>query len=284
MAGKIKAIKLKVLEWAKETYRYKEDYIAPEAPLSIALQWLDANNTSKLESFAITMRTPGHDFELVTGLLYAEGIINLPKDIAQIQYSTNEISFEKPSSVIVKLRKGLEPNPDNFQRNQTMSSACGICGKKYLDSLDSLCPYILKADQPHWHSNILGRLPSRLTNVQDHFESTGGMHAAALFDRNGDIVLMREDIGRHNAVDKVIGAALTSVNLPFADYGLLLSGRAGFELVQKALFAGIPLVASIGAASSMAVHLSSEHGQSLIGFLKEDRMVVYCGENRVILS
>lgn len=276
-----KAKKIEIREWNNSNFIHRDDWIAPEAPLSIVLEWHDEDGKHRRD-LAVTMRTPGHDHDLVRGLLYSEGIIAKAEDIQQIRYmdlSNHEI--EETAKVLVNLAEGIIPDTEMLDRQFTAYAACGICGKQSLDQIESLCPFLLPRGYPSWSPEMISSLPDKLLNTQEHFENTGGMHAAALFDLNGEIIMIREDIGRHNAVDKVIGAAITKITPPMTKTGLLLSGRAGFELVQKALAAGITMVAAIGAASSLAITLAKDHDLSLIGFLRKDRMIIYTGWDRV---
>lgn len=274
------ARRIQIKEWTNSSSRERSDWIAGEAPLSIQLQWQE-NNKRHRRDLAVTMRTPGADFELVRGFLYAEGVINQLKDIQQMRYLEHTSEIKGSSRVLVTLFEGIVPDLQQIERQFTAYASCGMCGKSSIDSIEIFCPYILKPGYPIWDAVTLQQLPATLLSAQLHFENTGGMHAAALFDLQGNILLTREDIGRHNAVDKLIGAAMEQFNMPLQNMGLLLSGRAGFELVQKALVAGIPLVASIGAASSLAIDLAIEHGQTLVGFLRENRMIQYAGWNRI---
>jgi len=271
---------LDIWEWNGNEVLARTDVIAAEAPLAIALQWLESGQRTRRD-LAVTMRTPGHDFELAKGFLFAEGVITSLKDIQQIRFLDHQSEIKGSARILVSLTEGIIPDIQQIERQFTAYASCGLCGKNSIDSIESFCPFLLSPGHPAWSSKTIRALPSKLLEMQQHFEHTGGMHAAALFDTEGRILMVREDIGRHNAVDKLIGAALSDHALPFREMGLLLSGRAGFELVQKALMAGIPMVAAIGAASSLAIDLAIEHGQTLVGFLRENRMIQYSGWERI---
>jgi FdhD protein len=227
-------------------------------------------------SLTITMRTPGNDFELATGFLHAEGMI---RDASQIR------SMGRPSDgaadVVVVDLDGESQAPVRAQRNFVMTSACGVCGKASLEDLEAnTCP-VLPPDDIQLSPEIIHGLPDSLRSAQSIFESTGGLHAAARFDLRGTLECLREDVGRHNAVDKLVGAALLQRRMPMTTSLLLVSGRASFELVQKALVAGIPVMAAVGAPSSLAVATAERSGMTLIGFLRNGRFNVYSGSRRI---
>jgi FdhD protein len=244
-----------------------DDLLAVEEPLEIRLD---------TRSLSITMRTPGNDFELAAGFLFSEGMI---RSIADIR-SMDRLSDGSPNIVVVKL--GGKAEQRNVQRNFLMTSACGVCGKASLQDLEAnACP-ILAPDDIQIGPEIIHQLPDRLRHAQSVFDSTGGLHAAALFNLRGELESLREDIGRHNAVDKLIGAALLDHSTPMSSSMLAVSGRASFELVQKALMAGIPVMAAIGAPSSLAVATAEASGMTLIGFLRNGRFNVYTGSRRIL--
>ncbi|NLR68296.1 formate dehydrogenase accessory sulfurtransferase FdhD [Chitinophaga varians] len=244
-----------------------EDILAAEEPLEIRLEHGPTHNRRQ-QNVAVTMRTPGQDEELATGFLFTEGIIPGAAAVKQVTLT------ETPggSLATVGLREQIVPFLDKSQRHFQATAACGMCGKSSIENIHT------GVNVSHSARRVPGKwisqLPEQLRAQQALFQHTGGLHAAALVDGNGRIQLLREDIGRHNAVDKIIGAALTQ-QLPLQQSLLLLSGRAGFELVQKAAMAGIPMIAAIGAPSSMAVKMAAEWNITLIGFLKEDRYNQY---------
>ncbi|HUO57883.1 MAG TPA: formate dehydrogenase accessory sulfurtransferase FdhD [bacterium] len=240
------------------------DQVASEEPLEIRVNG---------KSIAVVMRTPGHDRELAAGFLYTEGLIRSPKDIKEIVACKSPKSDLDENIVNVFVGKGAGLKTGKHTRHFYTSSSCGICGKASIESVFlNFKPNKSKFKIP---TKILLGLPQTLRAVQDTFEKTGGLHASALFDSKGNLVVSREDVGRHNALDKVVGWGFLGKRLPFKDYGLLVSGRVSFEIMQKALAAGIPLVAAIGAPSSLAVSFAKGSGQILVGFLKNTGMNVY---------
>jgi FdhD protein len=242
-----------------------EDALAAEEPLEIRLV-----HSGQQQSITVTMRSPGQDEELAAGFLFTEGIITRYDAIQSILYNDNVAT--------VTLQAGIRPTLQPAQRNFLANAGCGVCGKTELDAI--FTPVAKHTSTIKVPAKILHELPQHLRQQQDVFDNTGGLHAAALFNTAGQLFFLREDIGRHNAVDKLIGVALQN-KLSFSDYGLLLSGRAGFELIQKAAVAGIPLIAAVGAPSSMAVKMAKEWGITLIGFLREGRFNIYHGEEKI---
>ncbi len=226
------------------------------------------------------MRTPGQDPELATGFLYTEGIIRSEKDIKAI-CSDSDIT----NTIQVSLHEHVTPVLKTAQRNFVSNSGCGMCGKTDLSAIYTPVAASGGARSvPAWPAELIHRLPDLLRDRQQLFDDTGGIHAAALFDQSSTLLLMREDIGRHNAVDKLIGAALQQQLFPMDPYLLLLSGRAGFELIQKAAMAGIKVIAAVGAPSGMAVKMANEWDITLIGFLRQQRFNIYSGEHRIAIG
>ncbi|MBT8137148.1 MAG: formate dehydrogenase accessory sulfurtransferase FdhD [Gammaproteobacteria bacterium] len=268
----------KVTEAGRST---QPDAVAVEEPLEIRLGYSDdAGRTAR--SISITMRTPGNDIELALGFLYGEGIIN---DAAAVN-SAEHCGPPAPDSglhniVRVELADGENPDIARLERHFYSTSSCGVCGKSSLAALSLDGSVTLEKDACRFSAGSLTQLPAKLRAQQATFAATGGLHAAALFDLSGEIQLVREDVGRHNAVDKVVGSLLQARRLPAVGHGLLVSGRASFELMQKALRAGIPLLAAVGAPSSLAVSLAAEYGMTLVGFLRDGRFNIYSGERRV---
>ncbi len=255
----------------------KDDLLVVEEPLEIRLRYGLINDRKEM-NLAITMRTPGHDFELVRGFLFSEGIIHKVNDIISIKYCINTKEEEENNIVKVELSETVLLDEKLFKRNFYISSSCGVCGKSSIESVMDSCNIKVDSNTKFKASTLL-LLPDALRNEQISFKYTGGLHASALFDENAKIILLREDVGRHNALDKVIGASLGN---SLINYGLILSGRISFELMQKAAMAGIQLVCAIGAPSSLAVEMAKEFNITLIGFLKSDRMNIYAGEERII--
>ncbi|AEV97091.1 formate dehydrogenase family accessory protein FdhD [Niastella koreensis] len=249
-----------------------EDELAVEEPLEIQLGWQGpAGFTQK--NISVTMRTPGNDAELAAGFLFTEGIV---QHIDQIQHI-----LPQENSVLVMLKPGVIPQLQQAERNFFTTSSCGVCGKTGIDAIKTVPVFTQQRENLTVPHGLFYGLQHTLQQKQVVFESTGGLHAAGLFTLQGECELLREDVGRHNAVDKVIGAALQNGQLPLHQFILLLSGRAGFELIQKAVMAGIQVIAAVGAPSSLAVQLAAEHNITLIGFLRKDRFNVYSGAERV---
>jgi FdhD protein len=239
----------------------RDDILAVEEPLEIRVAGT---------ALSITMRTPGHDFELATGFLVSEGIIARGDQVRAIRYCAGAPSEENTFNVLdVSLAQGV-PLPDpSLARNFYMTSSCGLCGKASVDAVRTLSAYPISDDPTAITDNLLATLPDALRAQQDVFDKTGGLHAAGLFDAaTGQLLVLREDVGRHNAVDKVIGWAATENMLPLRGVVLMVSGRASFELAQKASMAGIPILAAISAPSSLAIDLALEVGLTVVGFLR----------------
>jgi FdhD protein len=276
---------------SKDIWRYEQqswsetpDLLAVEEPMEIRLGYGDASDRQQ-SSLAVTMRTPGHDLELTLGFLYAEGIISSPDQVLSIKHcSDKDVEAEARKNIVrAELAPEVKLDWEKLQRNFFTSSSCGICGKASIESVQmGSCPTLPLAKAWLSADTILA-CPQALHESQTSFRYTGGLHAAALFDKDGKLILLKEDIGRHNAMDKLIGAALYQGLFPLHDYICQLSGRLSFELVQKSLIAGIPVLLAIGAPSTLAVELSREFGQTLIGFVKKDRFNIYTGIERIII-
>lgn len=259
----------------------RADLLAVEEPLEIRLGY-EQGGERVSSSISITMRTPGDDEELATGFLYTESIIQKAGDIAFVKPCSPPAPDSGNHNVIrVELESGVDVDIERLERHFYTTSSCGVCGKASLDALYIAGAKALPAGELTFAKEMLTSLPVRLRAAQKTFEETGGLHAAAAFDRDGTLVVLREDIGRHNAVDKVVGALLSEGRLPASDLGLMVSGRASFELMQKALLAGMPLLAAVSAPSSLAVQLAREFNQTLVGFLRGDTFNIYAGEERI---
>lgn len=259
---------------AAESITDASDTLAAEDPLEIRLVHGPSHNRRQ-QNISVTMRTPGEDMELAAGFLFTEGVIGEHSAIQEIVLSEDG----NGSIATVHLKPGTVARLGNTQRNFAATAACGVCGKT--DIADIHTGVTVNRSTFRLAAEQLFGLPAVLRNEQALFESTGGLHAAALFNRNMELLLLREDIGRHNAVDKLIGAALQQPSVPLDECVLLLSGRAGFELIQKAAMAGIPVIAAIGAPSSMAVKMAAEWNITLLGFLKDQRFNIYSGAERI---
>ncbi|MFT4761921.1 MAG: FdhD protein [Paraglaciecola sp.] len=250
------------------------DSLAIEEPLEIRLNYGLLQNRQKM-SLAVTMRTPGNDENLVAGFLLTEGIIQGREDLISTKKIATKHADSKGNIVLAELSPNAIFDPATLERHFYTTSSCGICGKTSIEAVQTNSCFDLPKKKFEISPETLLDLPKKLEKHQSVFTKTGGIHAAALFNKNGDLLLVREDIGRHNAVDKLIGAAMHKYPFPLSDYLILVSGRAGFELIQKSLMAGIPYLAAVGAPSSLAVSLAREAGMNLVGFLRNGSFNVY---------
>jgi FdhD protein len=258
------------------------DAVATEEPLGISLGYSRADGSRAEEEVSITMRTPGHDEDLAVGFLFTEGIIHARADVASVVPRAQPQPSGLMNAVRVELTPGVKVDFKRLERHFYTSSSCGICGKASIDSVAVQGRFDVNTAEFRVTAAVLGGLPAALKARQSVFEQTGGLHASGLFDAAGAIVALREDVGRHNALDKLVGHSLLRGDLPLSRYGVVLSGRASFELMQKAKMAGCPLVAAVGAPSSLAIELANEFGMTLVGFLKPDHFNVYSRPDRVI--
>lgn len=256
--------------------RVRPDVLATEEPMEIRLISGDSKQT-----VAVTMRTPGSDFELAAGFLYGEGIISSRNDIKKISYCVDVDAEQQYNIVNVELWAGHEYDLKPLERHFYTSSACGVCGKESLEQLEirgcSVTP-----PGPEVDADVVTSLPDKLRAAQGLFDSTGGLHAAALFDREGNLLALREDVGRHNATDKLVGWALLEGKLPLHEHLVQVSGRSSFEILQKCLTAGVPIVCAISAPSSLAVDVARQFGMTLVGFMRGERFNVYSGFDRIL--
>jgi FdhD protein len=271
------ASKTKATVWVVETgkIRPRLDQITTEEPLEIRL-------LPHQKTVAVTMRTPGADFQLAAGFLYSEGVITCREDIRRISYCMDEsVDGEQRYNIVnVELREGLIPDLQPLERHFYTSSACGVCGKASLEALHLrgctvIAPGLMVTPE------TIYSLPDQLRAAQGIFTATGGLHAAAVFDAKGKLLNLWEDVGRHNALDKLIGSALLSDELPLNNHIVMVSGRSSFEILQKSTTAGVPIVCSVSAPSSLAVSVAKEFGITLIGFLRGQRFNVYTGVERI---
>jgi len=253
-----------------------EDFLAEESPLEIQVNYKSVSGR-QTKPLSITMRTPGADRDLALGFMFTEGIFSSMSDINDV----SEVSSED-QKIEVQFTDDFQFAQTHLDRNFYTTSSCGVCGKSSIDALKSVSAFENDANAPRFDSTVFPLLLKAILNEQGLFSKTGGIHAAFLFSPSGDLLDKAEDVGRHNALDKLIGKALQKGMLPLKNEVLLLSGRASFELIQKATMAAIPIVLSIGAPSSLAVDLAKENNMTLIGFLKSDSYNVYCGEQRLI--
>lgn len=258
-----------------------DDLLAIEEPLEIRIVYGPEKNRQK-KNISVTMCTPGKDRELATGFLFTEGIIGSKEDIlSSNSYGESNLAGSGGNIVTVELGPGISFDPKKIERHFYTSSSCGVCGKSSIDAVKNIFNNKPVKDNFRINASVLTRLPELLKKQQEVFEHTGGLHASALFNLDGKLLLTREDVGRHNALDKLVGAALASGELPLDKHILLLSGRASFELIQKAAMAGIKIICAVGAPSSLAVEMAKETEMTLVGFLRDGRFNIYCGEQRI---
>ena len=259
---------------AGSTIISRPDTLTVEEPLEIRVGGV---------SLAVTMRTPGNDFDLAIGYLLTEGLIGAASDVNTLMHCQDQGDDGLPTYnvVDVTLSQGVDPPSTDTARQSYITSSCGICGKASIEAITTKSRYAVGQDRAEVDPRILARMPSTLRAHQVVFDRTGGLHAAGLFTADGELLVAREDVGRHNAVDKVIGWAAREDRVPVTGHVLCVSGRASFELTQKALMAGIPTLAAVSAPSSLAVELATEAGMTLVGFVRDPKMTVYSGPDRL---
>jgi FdhD protein len=258
------------------------DFVATEEPFEIRVGYSRRDGSRAEEPVSVTMRTPGHDEDLAVGFLFTEGIIRAGSDVESVMARGQRGDDGLVNVVRVELAPGVAVDFKRLERNFYMTSSCGVCGKASIDAVAVQGQYDVGATDFKMTAAALGRLPAALKAQQAVFEQTGGLHASGLFDASGTISALREDVGRHNALDKLIGHALKRGQVPLRGNGVIVSGRASFELMQKAKMAGVPLLAAVGAPSSLAVQLAREFGITLVGFLKSDRFNIYSRPDRIV--
>ena len=272
MAGVTAKRRLLHIDDGRQQARF--DALAVEEPLELRVDGT---------ALTVTMRTPGNDFELAAGFLLSEGVVESADQIRTLRYCVGDDETQEFNVLNADLGAGA-PGRAVAERNFMATSSCGLCGKASIDTVRVRSPFDVTADDVTVSPTILSSLPDRLRAAQAVFNRTGGLHAAGLFTADGELVCLREDVGRHNAFDKVIGWAGLEGRLPLRRHVILASGRASFELTQKALMAGIPVLASVSAPSNLAVQLADESGMTLVGFLRAPAMNVYAGEQRVSID
>ena len=254
-----------------------EDRVAVEEPLEIRLA-----QGRRIQRLAVTMRTPGHDAELAVGFLVGEGVVRRPADVVEAFHTPLQGGAADPNVVVVRLADGLAFDARRLERHVYTTSSCGVCGKTSLEAVGAIRGPGL-ATGPRLAGGVVDGLPAALREAQSGFDQTGGLHAAALFTAAGALARVREDVGRHNALDKLVGSLYLEGRPAPPEGVLLVSGRASFELVQKAVVAGLPVLAAVGAPSSLAVDLAAESGMTLLGFVRDGRFNVYAGAGRLDL-
>ncbi|WP_328908266.1 formate dehydrogenase accessory sulfurtransferase FdhD [Streptomyces sp. NBC_00234] len=266
-------VRRRVLRIREGVPSHRPDTLAAEEPMEIRVGG---------RPLTVTMRTPGDDFDLAAGFLVSEGVVHATEDVAGIRYCAGATDDGNTYNVVdVALARGVAAPDASLERNFYTTSSCGLCGKASLDAVRTTAAWSVGDDGLRIGPDVLTALPDRLREAQRVFDSTGGLHAAGLFTADGELLCLREDVGRHNAVDKVVGHALRAGLLPLRGTVLMVSGRASFELVQKAVMAGIPILAAVSAPSSLAVDLAAESGLTLVGFLRGASMNVYTGAERL---
>ena len=256
------------------------DVTAAEEPLEIRLAYRVGREVMQ-KSLSVTMRTPGHDADLAVGFLLSEGIIERKEDIRTVTYLPHRSDLSRENRLLVGLARHTDFDFKKLERHFYTSSSCGVCGKSSIEAVEQQCRVQVLDSQLTVPRQVIFSLPRKLRAAQSLFDQTGGNHAAGLFDCAGNLILLREDVGRHNATDKVIGAALRAGLFPLHDYLLQVSGRTSFELVQKTVTAGIPVLSAVGAPSDLAVNLARTSGLTLTGFVRNERFNVYAGGERI---
>jgi FdhD protein len=273
LPGLDEAVPISVVGVSGAVARQQIDQLAVEEPLAIQIGYGPLRDRSRA-TLSVTMRTPGRDEDLVAGFLFAEGVVTDPGQILRIESARVE------QAVRVDLHPDRIVDPTRLGRYGYTSSSCGVCGKTSIDAVEATCDGPRPGGEPV-PATVIHSLPARLRDAQPGFSRTGGLHAAALFDHFGELLTVREDVGRHNAVDKLIGAEFRAGNVPLGDRILFVSGRAGFELIQKSAVAGVAIFAAVGAPSSLAVSLAVRLGVTLLGFVRDGRFNIYSGPERI---
>ena len=251
------------------------DTVSVEEPLEIRVGFEDQ---ASVQQIAVNMRTPGNDAELAVGFLFTEGIISSKDDVAEV------ILDKRCNGVLVQLYEHVELDPAVFSRHSFVASSCGVCGKKSIAAVRVKRQYDCLHGEPVVSAELIHKLPDMLRAQQNNFDHTGGIHASCLFDLDGNLLNIKEDVGRHNALDKLIGAEFLAGHLPMHNKVLMLSGRASFELIQKAAHAGLAVIAAVGAPSSLAIQLAAECDVTLLGFVRDGRFNIYSGSHRIKIS
>ncbi len=272
-----------------QTVKYKQnqtstidELVSIEEPLEMIIYY-KKNNDWINNSISITMRTPKNDEDLIVGLLFSEGIIQKTSEIKKVELLGHKTGkFKLQNKIRVTLNNSKNLDVKHLRRNFLTNSSCGICGKASMDSLKIICKTKINKDNPKIKNSLITRIPKLLMQKQSEFSKTGGIHASALFDQNGKVLVIREDIGRHNALDKVIGHSFKNSIFDTKNQFIACSGRLSFELVQKTLMANIGLLMGVGAPTSLAIDLAKRFDITLIGFVKTDSFNIYCGENRIL--
>jgi len=276
--------KYKIVKFRENKFENVDDFISIEEPLEISIRYKEHDKWIK-NSLSITMRTPGHDEDLVRGFLFNEQIIQGLNDIETIESFGEKVGqYNIQNKILVTLNNSKNVNISKIKRDFLINSSCGVCGKSSLDALEILKKEKTSKSNPKLSKEVLINSPSMLRENQSEFAKTGGIHASGLFSSNGNLISLREDVGRHNALDKLIGNSLISKNLQPNDQFITCSGRLNFELVQKVLMTNIGLMIGVGAPTSLAIDLANKFDMTLVGFVKEDSFNVYTNKQKVIVS
>jgi FdhD protein len=274
--------KYKTIKYKKNKHSALEDLISIEEPLEMIVRY-KKNNEWIDNSISITMRTPENDEDLITGLLFCEGIIHKISDIEKIELLGEKVGkFNLQNKIRVTLNNSENLDTKHLRRNFLTNSSCGVCGKTSMDSLEIICKTKINKDVPKIKNTLITQIPDFLRQSQSEFSKTGGIHASALFDKDGKALVIKEDVGRHNALDKVIGHSFKKSIFDTKNQFIACSGRLSFELVQKTLMANIGLLMGVGAPTSLAIDLAKRFDITLIGFVKSNSFNIYCGENRIL--
>ena len=273
-----------IIKISDSDVKHVNDMLSVEEPLEIILVHFFTDSWVK-KNIAVTMRTPGNDIELAVGFLFTEGIIQSVNQIKNIEESVSVEAFNGLASnqIKVHLNENIQFDLSKLERNFYTTSSCGVCGKASIDAVKIACPIIVPADKWKIEKNVLLTFNDSLRNSQENFNFSGGIHASAMFDLAGELLDIKEDVGRHNALDKLIGSAVQKNEIPLFNNILFLSGRVSFELVQKASMAGFRMICAVGAPSSLAVDLAEELDITLIGFLRDNRFNIYAAPERIVL-
>ena len=274
--------KYKTIKYKKNKPSDIEDLVSIEEPLEMAVRYKKGNEWVD-NSISITMRTPKNDEDLIIGILFCEGIIQKKSDIEKVESIGEKVGkFDLQNKVRVTLNNGENLDIKHLRRNFLTNSSCGVCGKTSMDSLEIICKTKINSNIPKIQNSLITKIPNLLRESQSEFSKTGGIHASALFNKAGEPLVIKEDVGRHNALDKVIGYSLKNSLFDTKNQFIACSGRLSFELVQKTLMANIGLLMGVGAPTSLAIDLAKRFDMTLIGFVKSDSFNIYCGENRIL--
>ncbi|MDC6465404.1 formate dehydrogenase accessory sulfurtransferase FdhD [Pelagibacteraceae bacterium] len=274
--------KYQTIKYKKNESSTVDDLVSIEEPLEMTVRY-KKNKEWLNDSISITMRTPKNDEDLIVGLLFCEGIINKKSEIEKVEFLGEKVGkFKIQNKIQITLNNGENLDIKHLRRNFLTNSSCGVCGKTSMDSLEIICKTKINKDNPKVKSTLITKIPTLLRQSQSEFSKTGGIHASALFNTNGKPLVIREDVGRHNALDKVIGHSFKNSVFDTKNQFIACSGRLSFELVQKSLMANIGLLIGVGAPTSLAIDLAKRSDMTLIGFVKSDSFNIYCGENRIL--